>query len=131
MLKPFRTIGGTRLYSKDDIMRLRVIQHLTRLDAPLRTIRNLATARPESRSGDEASHKVSGLLRSLQRDVEMKKRECEEALQQISSAQKLVEQCFGCQNKPTFQGCTGCPVGKKINQSRLFHLIWDQDQTRE
>jgi len=131
MLIPFRTAKGTRLYSRDDIARLRVIQHLTQLDVPLRSVRELALARPESLSGDEASHKVFSLLNELRVNVEKKKRECEDAQQQIAAALKLVEQCFGCQEKPTFDDCKRCPVEKKINKSKLFHLIWDQDRTRE
>ncbi len=131
MLTPFRTARGTRLYSKDDVARLRVIQQLTRLDAPLRTVRKLAVARPESRSGDEASHKVSTLLSNLRLDVEKKRQECEDTLQQISAALQLVEQCFGCRNKPTFQGCKDCPVEQQTHSSRLFHLIWDQHQVRD
>ncbi len=131
MLTPFRTARGTRLYSKDDVARLRVIQQLTRLDAPLRTVRKLAVARPESRSGDEASHKVSTLLSNLRLDVEKKRQECEDTLQQISAALQLVEQCFGCRNKPTFQDCKDCPVEQQTHSSRLFHLIWDQHQVRD
>lgn len=130
MLTPFRTARGTRLYSKDDVARLRVIQQLTRLDAPLRAVRKLAVARPESRSGDEASHKVSTLLSNLRLDVEKKRQECEDTLQQISAALQLVEQCFGCRNKPTFQDCKDCPVEQQTHSSRLFHLIWDQHQAR-
>lgn len=128
MLMPFRTVKGTRLYSDDDIARLRVIQHLVRLDVPLRTVRELAVARPDSHSGDEASHKVFELLNELRTDVENKKRECEDAQQQISAAMQLVEQCFGCRNQPTFQGCKGCAVAGQTNRSRLFHLIWEQAQ---
>jgi len=131
MLTPFRTAKGTRLYTENDIVRLRVIQHLAHLDVPLRTVHELAVARPESLSGDEASHKVFTLLSELRLDVEKKKRECEDAQQQIAAALKLVEQCFGCQENPTFDGCKGCPVEKETDRSRLFHLIWDQDQARE
>ncbi len=131
MLMPFRTDKGTRLYTKDDIVRLRVIQQLAHLDVPLCSIRELAIARPESRSGDEASHKVFTLLNELRVDVEKKKKECEDAQQQIAAALQLVKQCFGCQEKPTFQDCKGCPVEKKTNRSRLFQLIWDQNQARE
>ncbi len=131
MLSPFRTAKGTRLYSEDDIARLRVIQHLVRLDVPLRTVRELAVARPESRSGDEASHKVFSLLNELREDVEKKKQECEDALHQISAALTLVEQCFGCREKPTFQDCKNCPVEKQTSRSRLFHLIWDQNEATE
>jgi len=131
MLTPFRTAKGTRLYTKDDIVRLRVIQHLTHLDVPLHTVHELAVARPESLSGDEASHKVFTLLNELRVDVEKKKRECEDAQQQIAAALKLVKQCFGCQEKPTAHDCKGCPVEKKKTRSRLFHLIWDKERTRE
>jgi len=126
MLMPFRTAKGTRLYSQEDIARLRVIQHLVRLDVPLRTVRELAVARPESRSGDEASHKVFALLNELRLDVKEKQRECQDALQQISAALQLVEQCFGCRNKPTFRGCKDCPVEEQTNKTHLFHLILDQ-----
>ena len=128
MLMPFRTAKGTRLYSQEDIARLRVIQHLVRLDVPLRTVRELAVARPESRSGDEASHKVSALLNELRLDVEEKQRECQDALRQISAALQLVEQCFGCRNKPTFRGCKGCPVEEQTDKPRLLHLILDQGE---
>ena len=127
MLMPFRTAKGTRLYSQEDIARLRVIQHLVRLDVPLRTVRELAVARPESRSGDEASHKVSALLNELCLDVEEKQRECQDALQQIHTAMKLVDQCLGCRKKPTFQDCKSCSVEKQTNRSRLFYLIWEQN----
>ena len=128
MLMPFRTAKGTRLYSQEDIARLRVIQHLARLDVPLRTVHELAVARPESRSGDEASHKVSTLLSKLRLDVEKKKRECQDALHQIHTAMKLVEQCFGCRNKPTFRGCKDCPVEGQTDKSHLFHLILDRGE---
>ncbi len=131
MLNPFRTARGTRLYSEDDVARLRVIQHLVCLDVPLRTVHELAVARPESRSGDEASHKVFSLLSTLRKDVEKKKQECEDALHQISTALTLVEQCFGCSKKPTVNDCKRCPVEKQTCRSRLFHLIWDQNQTME
>ncbi len=129
MLMPFRSDRGTRLYSQDDIARLRVIQHLVRLDVPLRTVHELASARPDSRSGDEASHKVFELLNELRLDVERKKRECEDAQEQISAALRLVEQCFGCRNKPVFDDCKNCPVAEQIDSSRLFHLIWDQNHS--
>jgi len=126
MLTSLRTAKGTRFYSEGDIARLRVIQHLVHLDVPLRTIKDLATARPESRSGDEASQKVFALLGDLLLSVEQKKRQAEEAQQQISVALQLVEQCFGCRNKPTARGCKKCPVAGQKDKSQLFHLIWEQ-----
>lgn len=126
MLAPFRSSKGTRMYSEDDIARLQVIQQLVLLDIPLRTIQDLATARPKSSSGDEASHKVYDLLSKMNLDVEKKKQRCEETLQQISVALQLVKQCFGCSSKPSFQGCKNCPIEEQTNQLQLFDLIWDK-----
>jgi DNA-binding transcriptional MerR regulator len=130
MLMPFRSSKGTRMYCENDIARLRVIQQLVMLDIPLRTIQNLAIARSESSSGDEASHKVFDLLSKMNLNMEKKKQRCEETLQQISHSLQVVEQCFGCSTKPTFQGCKNCSIEKQINQSRLFNLIWDQNEVR-
>lgn len=127
MLEPFRSNKGTRLYCDDDIERLRVIQHLVRLDIPLRTIHKLATARSSSRDGSEASHKVFDLLSDLQTDVEQKSKECEEALEQINVALESVQGCFGCKTEATAHACKECTYEKQISKSRLFHLIWDKE----
>jgi DNA-binding transcriptional MerR regulator len=129
MLVPFRSDKGTRLYCEDDIARLRVILHLVRLDVPLRTIHELVVARLQSHNGDEASHKVFDLLSELCREVEKKKGECEDALEQITVALQSVKQCFGCNTVPTAQGCKHCLIKEHINRSRLFHLIWDKENS--
>lgn len=130
ILAPVRTVKGLRLYTDEDIELVRVAQHLTALGVTLRDIADLATIRSRSKTGDQSSRKVFALLEELRRDVEEKKRECELVLEQIDAAARLVKQCFGCEDRPTYLGCEKCPVTRNLDKSRLLRLIWDKDKPR-
>jgi DNA-binding transcriptional MerR regulator len=127
LLAPRRSDGGTRLYGEEDIERFRVILRLVELDLPLRTVARLAHIRPESRTGDESSHKVHEMLERLREEIEEKRRECDEMLEDLNEASTLVERCFGCERRPVARECLTCPVSAERGRSRLLHLIWDQD----
>ena len=131
LLAPRRSEGGTRLYGADDIERFRVILRLVELDLPLRTVARLAHARRESRTGDESSHKVHHMLGRLREEIEEKRRECDEMLEDLSGASALVERCFGCERPPVATECLRCPVSADRGRYRLLHLIWDQDLATE
>lgn len=128
LLEPVRTEKGTRLYSSEDIERFRVVLRLADLGLPLRDVRELAQARPESSSGDQASHKVHALLERLRGEVECKRRECTAMLKDIEKAEVLVKECFGCERPPTAAECSTCPVSRSLARSKLFHLVWDRDR---
>lgn len=127
LLEPVRTEKGTRLYSSEDIERFRVVLRLADLGLPLRDVSELARARPESRTGDQASHKVYALLQQLRAEVERKRRECMAMLRDIERAEALVKECFGCERPPTAAECSTCPVSRNLARSKLFHLVWDRD----
>ncbi len=126
IIKPLRTEKGNRVYGEEDIERARIVQLLSGLGISLRDVSALTSARPESKTGDEASHKVKVLLEDLQSDIEQRKKDCDATLQQIHSAIALVEQCFGCRRLPTNKDCSSCPVAKDVGHVRLLQLIWDQ-----
>ena len=127
LLATRRSEGGTRLYGEEDIERFRVILRLVELGLPLRAVAELARARPESRTGDESSHKVHELLARLHGNIEEKRRECDEMLADLNEASALVERCFGCERPPLARECLTCPVSADRGRSRLLHLVWDQD----
>lgn len=131
IITPHRTDKGSRLYSEEDIARLTVVQHLVHLNVPLQMIRKLATARPLSTTGDESSHKVFSLLSDLKNQMEIKKKETEYAIQHIVSAMELVEKCFGCRLQPTYRVCDQCRIAEGLDDSDMFHLIWDQAQSTQ
>lgn len=131
LLAPRRSNGGTRLYAKGDIERFRVILRLVELGLPLRAVAHLAHARPESRTGDESSHKVNEMLGRLHEEIEEKRRECDEMLKDLSEASAFVERCFGCERPPVARECLTCPVSAGRGRSQLLYLIWDQDLATE
>ncbi len=125
LVEPLRSAKGTRLYGTGHVNRLAVVQALAGLGVALERVRALATARPESTTGNQASRTVHGLLGELRRDVEEKRRECDTLLEHIATAADLVARCFDCPTRPTRAACAACPVATELDSSRLFHLIWD------
>ncbi|MEW6611460.1 MAG: MerR family transcriptional regulator [Pseudomonadota bacterium] len=123
-----RTEKGTRRYAEADVARFEVILHLARLGVPLKEIHRLATTRPQSRSGDEASRRVAALLATMRTEAEERRRAYETLEQEIARAEALVHQCFGCQRPPTRKDCASCPVAQGMEQASLLHLIWDQKE---
>lgn len=129
LLQASRTIKGTRLYAKNDIARLKVVLLLTSLGTPLQVIKKLAFARSESITGDEASHKVSDLLNQLREEAEEKKKQYALLEQEISHADALARQCFGCTRQPTRETCLSCNSVSPLGQAMLFNLILEQGRS--
>ena len=129
ILVPGRTLGKTRSYTKEDIERIEAVQHLTELGIGLRDVVELTTTRSKSRTGDTASRKVYRLLDDMHRDVEAKRKQCEELLSQIDAAARLVKECFGCEEPPRQGECKACPVARNVENVQLLRLIWDQGKS--
>ncbi len=125
IIHPGRTPGGARRFSEQDIGRARVVLRLASLGIPLAEIRQLAEARRNSRTGDEASQRVYGLMEDLEADVFEKLQECRELLRSLGRLKSEVTSCFGCPSPPTPDGCRECPVLGQLNRSDLFSLVWE------
>jgi DNA-binding transcriptional MerR regulator len=129
LLRAGRTDKGTRLYSQHDIARLEVVLLLGSLGTPLQAILELALARSTSATGDEASHKVSGLLKRLREETEEKKAQLAVLEREIAHADTLARQCFGCKRRPTRETCQSCGSVEPLDQAMLFNLILEQDRS--
>jgi MerR family Zn(II)-responsive transcriptional regulator of zntA len=109
LIKPaVRTKGGFRLYAEKSIRRVRFIQGLKLLDFPLSEIREMFKIREMAQSGDEASHRIMGLLESQQREAMKKKGRYEKMLQEIHATMELIRECYGCETRPTYEACRSC-----------------------
>ena len=122
-----RTTGGTRLYSHEDVARLRIILQLANLGISINNIKTLATARLEKATGAEASQAVSVLLEKMLHNVTQKKNLYEALERDIKQAMTIVQQCHRCQNLPTRRTCPTCPINDNLELSEMLRLIWDQD----
>ena len=122
-----RTAGGTRLYSREDIVRFRAILRLAHAGVPLALIKDLATAREKFASGKQASHSVHSVLATLQAKIREQTNTLAKLETELSNAAKTVEGCFKCSNPPTRRGCPECPVNMYLESSEILNLIWEQD----
>lgn len=122
-----RTAGGTRLYSREDIARFRAILKLAHAGVPLALIKDLATARDNFNSGEQASHIVHAVLSALQAKIREQTRALVKLETELSNAAKTVEGCFECKNPPTRSGCPECPINNHLESSEILNLIWEQD----
>lgn len=128
LLEPLRSAGGTRLYSRRHIDRLRAIRRLAKSGYPIEIIKALAQIRERSRTGDESQRSVAGQLDSLLGDIDAQVHRLTALSKQIAAAKRTVKRCAGCANKPTTKGCPNCPVREHLGDIELLNLVWDQDE---
>ena len=122
---PHRTDGGTRLYSRRHLDRLKAILHLADNGFSLQVIRLTSHARETCTTGDEGSKKVSEIIQTAIKDIDNKIAELDTLKKEMNAARKLVEQCRGCTNTPSSQGCPECPVNQNLEKIELLNLIWE------
>lgn len=126
LLQPLRTDGGTRLYGRSHISRLKSILHLAESGFSIESIRLIASIRETCKTGDESSKKVTAILDGEIEKISVKIRGLRNLKDAIAQAKAAVRKCQGCKNKPTSHGCPTCPVITRANSVELLNLIWDQ-----
>jgi DNA-binding transcriptional MerR regulator len=125
LLEPHRTDGGTRLYSQQNVDRLKAIIHLAENGFSLDVIRLIGTVRTTCSTGDEGSKKVAGTINSAIKDTEDQIENLKKLKSELKAAYKQLEKCAGCKNEPSSQGCPTCPVNKNLGKIKVLNLIWE------
>ncbi len=120
LIRPRRTTRGSRVYSEFDLSRAAMAMRLSRLGFPLRLIKQLASIRPQARTGSEACAKLTALLESIQLETVGRVAELQALSRDIASAVTVLRQCGECSCSPTRIGCPECPC--EMNPD-LFGLI--------
>ena len=125
LLEPFRTDGGTRLYSHQHVNRLKAIVHLAENGFSLDVIRLIGTTRKTCATGDEGSKKVSSVIDRVIKGTEDQIANLKKLKSELKAAHRQVEKCAGCKNVPSSQGCPVCPVNKNLNKIEVLNLVWE------
>ena len=126
LIHPVRSAGGTRLYDESDLERFAALLALARLDIPLQTIRELATIRANSRSGNEASHQVNEKLQTMRDSLKLQLQAIRKAEQDMQRAQQLVNGCFGCRKRPNRKNCDPCEMSNGVDKINVMKVVWDE-----
>lgn len=125
LLEPHRTNGGTRLYTKQHLARLKAIIHLTENGFPLEIIRLIGKTRETCSTGNEGSKKISNIIEKSMLEIEEKINNLNNLKLELSAAKKQVIKCKGCKNIPSSEGCPSCPVNKNLNKIEILNLVWE------
>ncbi|VAW95994.1 hypothetical protein MNBD_GAMMA23-514 [hydrothermal vent metagenome] len=125
LLEPYRTPGGTRLYSEQHIARLKAILHLTENGFSLEVVRLIGKTRESCATGNEGSKEVSTIIGNSIADIEEKLNNLKALKSELAAAKKQVQKCKGCKNKPSSKGCPTCPVNKNLNKIEMLNLVWE------
>jgi DNA-binding transcriptional MerR regulator len=126
LVRPRRTPGGTRIYDEEDEARFAACLALARLGFPLERLVELAGVRGSSRTGDEASRKVSGQLHSMDAELSARARAIEQQRADIRRASKFLRGCHGCQRPPTRAVCDECEHGASREGISIMRIVWDE-----
>ena len=86
-----RTAGGFRLYTDDDIERLRIVKHMKPLEFSLEEMRELLEARDLLAAGVDDEAERARLVERLARFAAVAERRCETLSEQLHSAQSMAE----------------------------------------
>jgi MerR family transcriptional regulator, Zn(II)-responsive regulator of zntA len=127
LIIPLRSEGGTRLYSQRHIDRLRAILRLTENGFPLAIIKTLAETRQQHRTGNDSQQAISHQLDEMLNGIHAQIKQLQGLSKLIGATKKTVQQCAGCKNKPTSEGCPDCPVKTHLADIELLNLVWDQE----
>jgi DNA-binding transcriptional MerR regulator len=127
LIIPLRSEGGTRLYSQRHIDRLRAILRLTENGYSLAIIKTLAETRQQHRTGNDSQQAISNQLDEMLEGIHAQIKQLQGLSKLIGATKSTVQQCTGCENKPTSKGCPDCPVKKHLADIELLNLVWDQE----
>jgi DNA-binding transcriptional MerR regulator len=128
LVTPSRTDKGTRYYSDFAVQRLEVCVRLAAVGVPIRTLKQLATTRPSSASGEESSHQLAEIFASIRADLRASLANLRYLLSDLEKTERLVRTCWDCPNRPNRLDCPDCPCEKQIDSAFILHLTWDDNR---
>ncbi|MEW2550086.1 MerR family transcriptional regulator, partial [Streptomyces sp. NPDC047002] len=128
LVTPARTDKGTRYYSDFAVQRLEVCVRLTALGVPLKTLRQLATIRPSSATGEESSHELVEVFGRLRAELRTQLANIRYLLSDLEKTERLVRTCWSCPNRPNRIDCPECPCERQLDSATILHLTWDDNR---
>jgi DNA-binding transcriptional MerR regulator len=128
LVTPIRTDKGTRYYSDFAVQRLEVCVRLAAVGVPIKTLRQLASTRPNSATGEESSHRLAELFAQIRTDLRASLANLRYLLSDLEKTERLVRTCWDCPLRPNRIDCAECPCETEIDSAFILHLTWDEDR---
>jgi MerR family transcriptional regulator/heat shock protein HspR len=95
LIDPFRTPGGTRRYSQEDIERLQLIQELTSQGLNLEGVRRVLSLQEENRQLKRKVDRLRDKIEAMEEDTERRMDELTKAYRREIVLRSQVTEIFG------------------------------------
>jgi len=119
-----RSTGGQRLFTRQELLKLKLIVDLRDAGLSLDEIKQLFALKAKASCAVTASEEMSGLLKhtvdDLQRKIIVLQRVQEELLSMIAQ----IANCKKCDDPAFPRACPQCPTISKHPVSRALRLLW-------
>lgn len=96
-----RTDGGFRLFTPDDINRVRMIGHLQELGMPLLKIREAVASWEDGKNGVEAARRLRALYQDALAETRRKREGLAAMEADLLEALRFLDACGGCGDDPS------------------------------
>ncbi|MBU2755306.1 MerR family transcriptional regulator [Acidithiobacillus sp. CV18-2] len=126
LIQPKRSESGTRHYDQEDLARFQAISDLIQSGTSIEALAQLASIRADSKSGDEAAHRVDEILVVLEAEIKKQVKRLNSALLDIQSARQGLVDCYGCAALPTRKHCDSCSISTQLTVCEVMRVVWDQ-----
>ena len=107
-----RSEGGFRLYSMDQLKKLKIIKNLKALDFELESIKEILTLKNRSDMGGDLAVKVLEILELQIRHIDSKIEQCVNIRHDIMDTYEIIKECLPCDIEIEKRECMECPVLK-------------------
>ncbi len=111
-----RSRGGFRLYSGDDLKRLRVIEELKLLEFTLADIRSFLQLRRASDTGAESARAVEEWLKVEVERLDFLLDKYQTMKDDMARALEVLKSCALCDKKPSPETCFVCPAVQEAGE---------------
>lgn len=125
-IKPLRTDGGFRTYSKQDLELLRFVVEFKDLGMTLDEIRSLIIQDRTGLTGDAVRH-IRETLTSKKTELENKLKKYEEGISQINKVLNILLDCKNCGNLSIHGECEECIKKRGCESAPLISPLLFRD----
>ena len=105
-----RTKGGFRLYTEEELQKVKLIKDLQLLDFPLSQIREILDKRKRARTGSEMASPIQALLAQQLAETEARIARYQMMQKAIKETLGILQDCMVCGLPPSREVCWNCPV---------------------
>ncbi|MFQ5651202.1 MAG: MerR family transcriptional regulator [bacterium] len=126
LLEPFdRSEGGFRLFSKDDVYRIKLVHYLKSMNLPLVEIKELCSSKKHGTTMGQVVKKILSQLDQYAEEAERQIERYQRIKADLENSRTILEECADCDRFPGDVDCANCEIiTSHVDYPLLVRLIF-------